>query len=182
MPSNPDHLPFPPSQESSSSLPLLLLGMFSPLLLSTLQPKTFALFPCAARESSQVPRVSKEHLPQERMGAMGEVPGQPKGEEIRAMPRLPGRLPQEGFPGSEGTKVLRKELGMPIPQSQTGTSLHHFQVIFLAKGRGSVYFSVALIPEGERERREKKRKKTVLRCLRKLAKTNGKVTLHLRKK
>lgn len=63
MPSNPDHqLPFPPSHESSSSLPFLLLWMFSPLLLSTFQFKTFALFPCPA-EPFQVHKVSKEHLP-----------------------------------------------------------------------------------------------------------------------
>lgn len=74
------------------------------------------------------------------------------------MPRLPCRLPQEDFPGSEGTKVLRKELGIRIPQSQTDTSLYRSQVIFLAKRGGkSLSSPVAFIPEGEREGEKKNR-------------------------
>lgn len=120
--------------------------MFSPFLLSTFQFKTFAVFPCAAGRS-QVPRVSKEHLPQEKMGRGARAA---KGEEIRAMPRLPGRLPQEGFPGSELTRVLRKELGIGIPQSQTRPSLYHFQVMLL---RGGISILPCRLYRRGRERR-----------------------------
>lgn len=84
--------------------------------------------------------------------------GEPRGEDIRAMPRLPGRLPA-GIPRLWMNKVLRKELGIRIPQSHTGTSQYHSQVIFLAKtrGRGNQYPSLS--PSSHRETEKGKKKK-----------------------
>lgn len=158
MPSNPDHLPTQPRPLLFPPIPTSL-DVFSPFALH-LPIQNFCCVSLHGRtlassqgfQGAPAPRQDGEPPSERCLGSQG-------GRKSEPCPALPGRLPQEGFPGSERTKVLRKELGIRISQSQTGTSLYHFKVLFRGGEGKSVSFPVAFIPEAEREGGKKKRRR-----------------------
>lgn len=155
MPSNPDHLPTQPRPLLFPPIPTSL-DVFSPFALH-LPTQNFCYVSLHGRtlassqgfQGAPAPRQDGEPPSERCLGSHG-------GRKSEPCPAPPGRLPQEGFPGSERTKVLRKELGIRISQSQTGTSLYHFKVLFRGGEGKSVSFPVAFIPEAEREGGKKK--------------------------